>query len=100
MPQLEHIEAIENRLWKTREIATARTILDTLEEDLRATKGKPLGRGWQHLGPVRQYAANAYHCHLTRDIVALWTINQDSNENIIITVCTFEYIGSRGKAPY
>jgi len=39
-----------------------RDILEALEQDLRDTAGKPLGRGWRGLGPVRQYAPNAYHC--------------------------------------
>jgi hypothetical protein len=30
-----------------------KAILDALEQDLRETAGKPLGRGWQNLGPVR-----------------------------------------------
>ncbi len=75
-------------------------ILEALEEDVRATHGKPFGRGWKNLGPVRQYAANAYHCHLTRTIVALWTIDQSSDGSLKITFCTFEYIGARGSAPY
>ena len=90
------------KAWKRRQklSASVRAILDVLEEDLRATNGKPLGRGWQHLGPVRQYAENAYHCHLNRDFVALWVIDESADGQMKITVCTFEYVGSRGKAPY
>ena len=75
-------------------------ILQALEQDMRETDGKPLGRGWQHLGPVRQYASNAFHCHLTRNTVALWTIDKDGRGNTIVTVCTFEYVGKRSAAPY
>ena len=31
-----------------------RAIIEALEQDLRETAGKPLGRGWHNLGPVRQ----------------------------------------------
>ena len=90
------------KAWKSRQKlnASVRAILEALEEDMRATKGKPLGRGWHNLGPVRQYADNAYHCHLTRDIVALWVIVESEDGNIKITVCTVEFVGTRGKAPY
>ena len=90
------------KAWKERSALSKReqAILAALEEDMRETDGKPLGRGWQHLGPVRQYAGNAYHCHLTKNTVALWTIEQDQDGNVKVTICTFEYVGSRGKAPY
>jgi len=90
------------KAWKERSALskTERAILVALEEDMRQTDGKPLGRGWQHLGPVRQYANNAYHCHLTKNTVALWTIEQGQDGIVKVTICTFEYVGSRGKAPY
>ena len=78
-----------------------RDILDALEEDMRETGGKPLGRGWASLGPLRQYAKNAYHCHLTRNKVAVWLITAGETEDEIKAVfCRFEYVGQRGKAPY
>jgi hypothetical protein len=77
-----------------------RDILETLEQDLRETAGKPLGRGWPNLGPVRQYAKNAYHCHLTRSKAALWLIVEDGQGAARIVLCRFEYVGQRGRAPY
>lgn len=74
-------------------------ILDVLEEDLRATAGKPYGRGWQSLGPVRQYSDTALHCHLTRKKVVIWEIEEEG-DRIKIVLCRFEYVGSRDKAPY
>ena len=76
-------------------------ILAVLEQDLRETGGRPLGRGWSSLGPLRQYAKNAYHCHLTRNKVAVWLItNGETEEEIKAVFCRFEYVGQRGKAPY
>ena len=77
-----------------------KAILEMLEQDLRETAGKPLGRGWQSLGPVKQYAANAWHCHLTRNKVAIWLIEIDSAGQARVVLCRFEYVGMRGKAPY
>ena len=77
-----------------------RSILEALEQDLRETAGKPLGRGWASLGPVRQYASNAWHCHLTRNTVAVWLILEEKDGSTKIVLCRFEYVGSRGKAPY
>ena len=77
-----------------------RDILEALEQDLRETAGKPLGRGWQSLGPLRQYAPNAYHCHLTRNKVALWMIYEDGKGETKVVLCRFEYVGQRGRAPY
>lgn len=77
-----------------------RSILDALEQDLRETAGKPLGRGWSSLGPVRQYGEDAYHCHLTRNKVAVWLIQEDGKGQTRVVLCRFEYVGSRGKAPY
>lgn len=78
-----------------------RDILSVLEEDIRETGGKPLGRGWASLGPLRQYAKNAYHCHLTRNKVAVWLIIKDrADEEATAVFCRFEYVGQRGKAPY
>lgn len=81
-----------------------RAILEALEQDMRETGGKPLGRGWSSLGPLRQYAGNAYHCHLTRNKVAVWLIDQETTkqgrERVKVTFCLFEYVGSRDKAPY
>ncbi len=90
------------KAWKERNALTQdeQDILAVLEEDMRQTNGKPLGRGWQHLGPVRQYSTNAYHCHLSRNTVAQWTIDHDKDGTVKITVCTFEYVGPRSKAPY
>ena len=90
------------KAWKGREALTTSELdaLLALEIDLKLTDGKPLGRGWQHLGPVKQYGSNAYHCHLTRNTVALWTISKDTDGTVKVTLCKFEYIGSRGKAPY
>jgi hypothetical protein len=75
-------------------------ILEALEQDLRETAGKPLGRGWHNLGPVRQYAQNAYHCHFTKNMVALWLIIGDGKGASRVVICRFEYIGQRGDAPY
>lgn len=80
--------------------ANERAILDALEQDLRETAGKPLGRGWQSMGPVRQYGDDAYHCHLTRNKVALWRILDDGKGSLRIVICRFEYVETRGKAPY
>jgi hypothetical protein len=78
-----------------------RDILAALEQDMRETGGKPLGRGWDSLGPLRQYAKNAYHCHLTPNKVAVWLITKGKTEDTIKAVfCRFEYVGPRGKAPY
>jgi hypothetical protein len=77
-----------------------KNILEALEQDLRETAGKPLGRGWRSLGPVRQYAPNAYHCHLTRNKVALWLIFEDGKGEAKVVLCRFEYVGQRGRAPY
>lgn len=77
-----------------------RVIIEALEQDLRETAGKPLGRGWHNLGPVRQYGADAYHCHFTKNKVALWRILDDGKGNTRIVICRFEYVGTRGKAPY
>ena len=77
-----------------------KAILDALEQDLRETAGKPLGRGWQNLGPVRQYAANAWHCHFTRNKVAVWLIETSAKGQTRVVLCRFEYVGTRGKAPY
>jgi len=77
-----------------------KAILEVLEQDLRETAGKPLGRGWQNLGPVRQYAANAWHCHFTRNKVAIWLIETDGNGQARVVLCRFEYVGTRGQAPY
>jgi len=77
-----------------------KAILEALEQDLRETAGKPLGRGWQNLGPVRQYAANAWHCHFTRNKVAVWLIEIDGTGQTRVVLCRFEYVGTRGKAPY
>lgn len=90
------------KAFKGREALTEneKAILDALEQDLRETSGKPLGRGWQSLGPVKQYGSDAYHCHLTRSKVALWRILNDGKGNTRIVICLFEYVGTRGKAPY
>ena len=80
--------------------ANEKAILEALEQDLRETAGKPLGRGWQNLGPVRQYAANAWHCHFTRKQVAVWLIETDEKGQVRVVLCRFEYVGTREKAPY
>ncbi len=72
-------------------------ILDVLEQDLRETSGKPYGRGWQSLSSLSK--DSQMHCHLNYRKVAVWTVKEDS-ENIEITICRFEYIGTREKAPY
>jgi hypothetical protein len=78
-----------------------RDILAALEQDMRETGGKPLGRGWASLGPLKQYAKNAYHCHFTKNKVAVWLISKGENADEIRAVfCRFEYVGERGKAPY
>jgi hypothetical protein len=78
-----------------------RDILSALEQDMRETRGKPLGRGWASLGPLKQFASNAYHCHLTRNKVAIWLIKKGAAGGDIKAVfCRFEYVGQRGKAPY
>jgi len=77
-----------------------KAILEALEQDLRETAGKPLGRGWQNLGQVRQYAPNAWHCHFTRNKVAVWLIEADRDGQTRVVLCRFEYVGTRGKAPY
>jgi hypothetical protein len=78
-----------------------RDILSALEQDMRETSGKPLGRGWASLGPLKQFAPNAYHCHLTRNKVAIWLIEKgESDGDIKAVFCRFEYVGQRGKAPY
>lgn len=76
--------------------AREKAILDALEQDMRETGGKPLGRGWQSLGPLRQCGNDAWHCHLTRNKVAVWRILEDGR----IIFCRFEYVGHRGNAPY
>ncbi|MDR2947353.1 MAG: hypothetical protein LBV79_11495 [Candidatus Adiutrix sp.] len=86
---------------KTALTQNERDILAALEQDMRETGGKPLGRGWASLGPLRQYAKNAYHCHFTRNKVAVWLITSGETEDEIRAVfCRFEYVGSRGQAPY
>lgn len=75
-------------------------IVCLLEQDLRETHGKPFGRGWPHLGPLKQYSKDAMHCHLTRDKVAVWRILVQRDGMLKKTVCQFEYLGTRGKAPY
>jgi hypothetical protein len=79
---------------------TERAILDALEQDLRDTAGKPLGRGWKNLGPIRQYADNAWHCHFTQRKVAIWLIENEGKGKARIVLCRFEYVGARGRAPY
>lgn len=76
--------------------ARERAILEALEEDLRATGGKPFGRGWQSLGPLRQCGDDIWHCHLTRNKVAVWRILPNGD----VALCRFEYVGERGNAPY
>lgn len=71
-------------------------ILDALELDLIITAGKPLGRNWHNLGPLRQLGKNIWHCHFTKDKVAVWKIADDGS----IIICKFEYVGDRGNAPY
>jgi hypothetical protein len=76
-------------------------ILAVLEQDMRETGGKPLGRGWASLGPLKQYAKNAYHCHFTKNKVAVWLISTGKAPDEIQAVfCRFEYVGPRGQAPY
>lgn len=76
-------------------------VLAALEQDMRETGGKPLGRGWASLGPLKQYANNAYHCHFTKNKVAIWLISKGETEDEIKAVfCRFEYVGQRGNAPY
>jgi len=77
-----------------------RDILTTLEQDLRETAGKPYGRGWQHLGPVKQYHPDAMHCHFTRKKVALWVIKATVKNKTKQVTCRFEFVGLRGQAPY
>jgi hypothetical protein len=78
-----------------------RDVLAALEQDMRETSGKPLGRGWASLGPLRQYAKNAYHCHFTKNQVAIWLISKGHTEYEIKAVfCRFEYVGQCGNAPY
>lgn len=74
-----------------------KAIVDVLEQDLRETAGKPFGRGWQSLGSLDKQ--NLMHCHLTYRKVAVWTIEETLDE-IKITLCRFEYVGTREKAPY
>lgn len=83
---------------KARNALSAReqNILDALELDLILTAGKPLGKGWHNLGPLRQLGDNIWHCHFTRNKVAVWEIGIDGS----ITICKFEYIGERGNAGY
>jgi len=69
-------------------------ILSLLEEDLRKTSGKPFGRGWTNLGPVRQLGPDAYHCHLNRSYVAVWLIDNETH------ACRMVYVGSHERAPY
>lgn len=84
--------------FKSRNTLTRREkdILEALEQDMRETGGKPYGRGWQSLGPLRQCGNDMWHCHLTRNKVAIWSITEDGT----IIFCRFEYIGHRGNAPY
>lgn len=72
-------------------------IMDVLEQDLRETAGKPFGRGWQSLGSLSKQ--NLMHCHITYRKVAVWTIEEEQDK-IKITLCRFEYVGTREKAPY
>ena len=86
---------------KTALTQNERDILSALEQDMRETGGKPFGRGWSGLGPLKQYAGNACHCHLTRNKVAVWLIEKGAADDDTKAVfCRFEYVGQRGKAPY
>lgn len=72
-------------------------IMDVLEQDLRETAGKPFGRGWQSLSSLDKQ--NFMHCHITYRKIAVWTVDEINN-SIQITLCRFEYVGTREKAPY
>lgn len=83
---------------KAKELLTdnEKAILDALELDLRSTNGKPLGKNWQHLGPLHQMGSNFWHCHFTHNKVAIWEIREDHK----IVICQIDYVGDRGNAPY
>jgi hypothetical protein len=76
-----------------------KAIVALLEQDLRETNGKPHGRGWESLGPVRQLGDDMMHCHLTKKKVAVWKIIKPEKKNNSI-VCRIEYVGTRDRAPY
>ena len=67
----------------------------SLVEHLKATKGKPLGKGWKNCGPYKQKGPNYYHCHLNRNHVALWFIEKEGDK----TICEVVYAGTREKVP-
>jgi len=71
-------------------------VIFALENDLRATKGKPLNRGWKNIGPLRQLGKNVWHCHLDPKNVVIWKIleNESGME------CRIGYIGQRADAEY
>ena len=77
-----------------------KAVLDLLIEDLRATGGKPYGRGWNSLSPVPQYSKDAFHCHLTHNKVVVWKnieCGQGKNKNIECRICE---VCPRGKIDY
>jgi hypothetical protein len=68
----------------------------TLENDLRATQGKPLNRGWQSVGPLKQIGKDVWHCHLDKKNVAIWKILKTESG----IECRIGYIGLRSEARY
>ena len=62
---------------------------ELLIEDLR--ERGPFRTEWPSYSPLEN---DYYHCHLSRNWVAVW---EWKKESIVIRV---EYVGSRGKAPY
>lgn len=69
-----------------------KSILYVLEQELRETKGKPYGRGSQSFGPLRQFMGDVFHCHYTKNNVAIWQIIETETK-VQIIICKFEYIG-------
>lgn len=70
-------------------------VFQSLVEHLQLSKGKPLGRGWKNYGSYKQKGANYYHCHLSRDYVAVWSITKKGDK----TICEIVYAGTREKIP-
>lgn len=99
MPVATVIIEYTKKAMKSREKLThsEQAIMDVLEQDLRETAGKPYNRGWQSFGEL--YGQNTFHCHITYRKVAVWKI-EEHGDTVAIVLCRFEYVGTRGKAPY
>jgi len=80
-----------------------RDILDLLEQDLRETEGKPFGRGWFNIGPVKQLGNDIQHCHLHKrkpEKVVVWKVTKTKKGKETQCIVRIEYVGTREKAPF